>query len=414
MCPSHNHVIASGFILRSVIHNKDRTCMATIKLKFRPSTVRGKAGTLCYQLCHRQENRQITTDMRIFPEWWDETRRRLVTLPGNEEIITGYHKRTEREMRIVREIIRELDCGGEAYTLSEIINRYRSLPPEPCFLDYLGKEAGRLRENARYGTARNYRRAMESLSTFLNDKDIPFSALDSALVRRYEAWLRGRKVDRNSCSFYMRVLRAAYNKGVREGLATQDFPFGGVYTGVARTPKRAVDGETVLALQRLDLSVSPALALSRDLFVFGYCARGMTFVDMAYLRKENVSEGRFTYRRHKTGQRLTIRVEPCMEAILKLYTRARPESPYVFPILTDTDPERAYRQYRTGLNYHNRKLKRLGGLLGIPLPCPPIRRATAGPPPRVTVACHWLSSAREWDIAAKRLRLFIWILWTMP
>lgn len=245
--------------------------MATIKLKFRPSTVRGKAGTLCYQLCHRQENRQITTDMRIFPEWWDETRRRLVTLPGNEEIITGYHKRTEREMRIVREIIRELD-----------------------------------------------------------------------------------------------------------------------------------------------LSVSPALALSRDLFVFGYCARGMTFVDMAYLRKENVSEGRFTYRRHKTGQRLTIRVEPCMEAILKLYTRARPESPYVFPILTDTDPERAYRQYRTGLNYHNRKLKRLGGLLGIPLPCPPIRRATAGPPPRVTVACHWLSSAREWDIAAKRLRLFIWILWTMP
>ena len=201
---------------------------------------------------------------------------------------------------------------------------------------------------------------------------------------------------------------------MREGLATQDFPFGGVYTGVARTPKRAVDGETVLALQRLDLSVSPALALSRDLFVFGYCARGMTFVDMAYLRKENVSEGRFTYRRHKTGQRLTIRVEPCMEAILKLYTRARPESPYVFPILTDTDPERAYRQYRTGLNYHNRKLKRLGGLLGIPLPCPPIRRATAGPPPRVTVACHWLSSAREWDIAAKRLRLFIWILWTMP
>ena len=38
--------------------------MATIKLKFRPSTVQGKAGTLCYQLCHRQENRQITTDMR--------------------------------------------------------------------------------------------------------------------------------------------------------------------------------------------------------------------------------------------------------------------------------------------------------------------------------------------------------------
>ena len=100
--------------------------MATIKLKFRPSTVQGKAGTLCYQLCHRQENRQITTDMRIFPEWWNETKRELVTVPGNERVLTAYRKRAEKEMRDIREIIRELDCSGETYTLSEILNRYRS------------------------------------------------------------------------------------------------------------------------------------------------------------------------------------------------------------------------------------------------------------------------------------------------
>ena len=100
--------------------------MATIKLKFRPSTVQGKAGTLCYQLCHRQENRQITTDMRIFPEWWNETKRELVAVPGNERVLTAYRKRAEKEMRDIREIIRELDCSGETYTLSEILNRYRS------------------------------------------------------------------------------------------------------------------------------------------------------------------------------------------------------------------------------------------------------------------------------------------------
>lgn len=108
--------------------------MATIKLKFRPSTVQGKAGTLCYQLCHRQENRQITTDMRIFPEWWNETKRELVAVPGNERVLTAYRKRAEKEMRDIREIIRELDCSGETYTLSEILNRYRSLPSEPGFL----------------------------------------------------------------------------------------------------------------------------------------------------------------------------------------------------------------------------------------------------------------------------------------
>ena len=121
--------------------------MATIKLKFRPSTVQGKAGTLCYQLCHRQENRQITTDMRIFPEWWNETKRELVAVPGNERVLTAYRKRAEKEMRDIREIIRELDCSGETYTLSEILNRYRSLPSEPGFLYYMKKEMETLWEN---------------------------------------------------------------------------------------------------------------------------------------------------------------------------------------------------------------------------------------------------------------------------
>ena len=286
--------------------------MATIKLKFRPSTVQGKAGTLCYQLCHRQENRQITTDMRIFPEWWNETKRELVTVPGNERVLTAYRKRAEKEMRDIREIIRELDCSGETYTLSEILNRYRSLPSESGFLYYMKKEMETLWENGQYGTSRNYRRALNSFSTFLDGNDIPFSSLDSALACRYEAWLWQQRVARNSSSFYMRILRAVYNKAVKQGIAVQTFPFREVYTGVARTSKRAVDEETILKLQRIDLSDSPALALSRDMFVFSYCARGMAFVDMAYLKKENVDSVRITYCRHKTGQYLTLHIEPCM------------------------------------------------------------------------------------------------------
>ena len=185
----------------------------------------------------------------------------------------------------------------------------------------------------------------------------------------------------------MRILRAVYNKAVRQGLALQTFPFREVYTGVARTSKRAVDEETILKLQRIDLSDSPALALSRDMFVFSYCARGMAFVDMAYLKKENVDSGRITYCRHKTGQYLTLHIEPCMAAILERYGRVYPESPYLFPILTDEQPDQAYRQYRTGLNYHNRKLKRLGKLLGEPLPLS-----------SYTPRHSWATAARNHDV----------------
>lgn len=68
--------------------------------------------------------------------------------------------------------------------------------------------------------------------------------------------------------------------------------------------------------------------------------------------------------RHKTGQRLIVRIEPLIEEIIKRYEPSVRNSPYLFPIITSNDPEEAFRQYQTALGYHNRKLKKLGKLTG--------------------------------------------------
>ena len=39
--------------------------MATVKVKFRPSSVAGKAGRIYYQVAHRGRIRQIATRFRI-------------------------------------------------------------------------------------------------------------------------------------------------------------------------------------------------------------------------------------------------------------------------------------------------------------------------------------------------------------
>ncbi len=143
--------------------------------------------------------------------------------------------------------------------------------------------------------------------------------------------------------------------------------FRGVYKGIDRTRKRAADEDLVVRLLSLDLSSSAALALARDLFVFSYCTRGMAFVDVAFLRKDDVRDGVISYVRRKTGQRLTVGLEPCIELIMKRYDVETADSPYVFPIITSENPEVAYTQYQIALNYHNRKLKRIASLLGEPL-----------------------------------------------
>lgn len=46
--------------------------MASIKVKFRPSTARGREGSIFYQVIHGRIARQIKTGYRIFDSEWDK------------------------------------------------------------------------------------------------------------------------------------------------------------------------------------------------------------------------------------------------------------------------------------------------------------------------------------------------------
>ena len=58
--------------------------MATVKIKFRPSSVDGKEGTVYYQVIHVRVARQISTSYRLFPAEWDKRRARIVAAPSDE------------------------------------------------------------------------------------------------------------------------------------------------------------------------------------------------------------------------------------------------------------------------------------------------------------------------------------------
>jgi integrase len=160
----------------------------------------------------------------------------------------------------------------------------------------------------------------------------------------------------------MRVLRAVYNRAVEEDLCTRQYPFKNVYTGISKTVKRAVDEETIIRIKALDLSKFPVLVLARDLFMFSFYTRGMSFVDMANLTDDNLKAGYLIYTRSKTSQKLTIRTEPCMDEIIARYRDLR-LSPFLLPIYhsESRDPVGALRTY-------NKRLVRISRLLGLEKP----------------------------------------------
>ena len=334
----------------------------SVKVKFRTSRVPGKAGSIYYQVTHDRQVRRIATRIRILPAWWDAAAGHILPLPGEASVI---RLRIDGDVALLLRIVRDLTLERRPYTADEIVARFRTPHRDVSVLAFLRGQIARLTSEGRLGTARNYTRTLRSFSGFLGGGELPFAAFTERLVEEYNAYLLRRGVVRNTVSFYMRILRSVYNKAVRRRLAEPASPFGGVYTGVDRTRKRAIDERLIARLKSLDLPVSGALPLARDLFVFSYCMRGMAFVDMAFLRKKDMRDGAIHYVRRKTGQRMTVHLEPCMREIIGRYAPRTRDTPYLFPVLTAEDPARAYAQYQVALNYYNRLLKKLASLLGL-------------------------------------------------
>ncbi len=103
--------------------------------------------------------------------------------------------------------------------------------------------------------------------------------------------------------------------------------------------------------------------------------RGMNFIDLAFLEKTCIQEGRIRYKRRKTkrGQSVKefdIKILDEAQEIISYYIDRKSKSPYVFPILDDCynlkDEKRLYKMYMSKLSNHNRRLLTIGKMIGLP------------------------------------------------
>lgn len=336
--------------------------MVKIKVKLRPSSIEGKAGSIYYYVSHNRKVRHIRTNIRIQPDKWDWKRQCIAPDGTNAARIQN---RIDSDRAALRRIIQQLESARQDFTPNDIVALFRAPERQVGALAFLREQAEVLIRSNKYGTARNYLHSINMLSEFLDGHEIQFSEFTPQFVEQYSSYLLRRGIRRNSLSFYMRVLRAVYNKAMRRGYTEQTFPFRDVYTSVDHTRKRAVNEDLISRLIQLDLSHKAAFSYARDIFLFCLYTRGMAFIDMAYLQKADIQNGIIRYTRHKTGQQLIVRVEPCIQAIIDRYANAVPHSPYVFPVLRDEDSATSFQRYKNELRSYNYRLSRLSRMLGL-------------------------------------------------
>ena len=235
-----------------------------------------------------------------------------------------------------------------------------------------------LLKNGQYRTSLHYKATLNSFKRYRDNKDIALKEIDADVMHSYEAYLHHTaEVCKNTSSFYLRILRATYNKAVAKGLTPQQHPFTDVYTGIAPTRKRAIPTEDVSQIKSLQSvkDLTPKEEMARDAFLMSFYLRGISFIDLAHLRKSDLKDGYLHYTRSKTRQRLTIRWEDEMQELLEKYQAQTASSPYLFPFLIDDENKkqdktidkmqeevRLYHNAEVRISYH---LRKLGAKIGI-------------------------------------------------
>ena len=337
--------------------------MTSIKVKFRYSTVEGKEGSIYFQIIHNRVVRQLNTDYKIYEtEWYAEAESVMVT--GNRSnILLGIRERLEWDIARLEKVICQLETERRRYTADDVITVFHKMTKEASLFTFMHGVIAQLKQLGKIRTSETYTATLKSFMVFREEQDVPLDGITSDLMLLYEAYLKARGVRMNTISFYMRILRAVYNRAVEKGLAEQN-PCRHVYTGVDKTVKRAIPIKIIKALKELDLSVKPSLDFARDMFMFSFYTRGMSFVDMAYLKKSDLQNDILTYRRRKTGQELSIKWEKCMAEIVAKYPDNHIN--YLLPIIKEKENER--KQYDNALHLVNYRLKDLSKILKLQRP----------------------------------------------
>ena len=262
-------------------------------------------------------------------------------------------------------IIEAFDRSMHDYSSDDIIREFQNTGKEVSFFSFLESVIVRLQQLGHTGTAKNYHAALGSFKRFRNNEDIPIERIDQITMEDYQAYLKSTGLTPNSISFYTRILRAVYNRAVEQELTKDRKPFRTVFTGTEKTLKRAISIGDIRRIRNLDLSLKPGLEFARDIFLFLFFCRGMSFIDAAFLKKPDIQNGILTYRRHKTGQVLHIKIIKPIKGVIDRYSSK--DLPYLLPIVTRPNRDER-KQYETTLRRINNSLKLIADMVKLPIP----------------------------------------------
>lgn len=320
------------------------------------------------RLSHFRKTTSISLGQSVPQEYWDEKNEKI------KKAFSGTSSVSKLNNRLLKEKTRAIDIVNDLYenkklnflTVLQLKSRIVKTVSNDSFYEYSLRLVKELNDAKHFGNANTYYAITKVLKKFHDRNDLKFNDVNYDFLKRFESWHFSRGNSVNGLSAYMRTIRAIYNKAIKSGIISKDaYPFTNYKIKTAPTEKRAIDINSLKSILLLKLDEKDNLFHYRNYFLTSYMLYGISFIDMAFLKLENIIDNRIKFQRRKTSRPYDIKVTSQLRELLSFYLKDKIKSDFIFPIITRDTFELQYKDVLWARKRYNKGLKEIARLCNI-------------------------------------------------
>ena len=340
----------------------------TISLDKRKVKINGTFPILL-RISHKRKTISIPTGFSVLDSEWDN-KRKIVrsTYKGIDTPSRLNNLLLAQKSEYLTKITKLYEAGKlDTLSVSELKQHLLEGQAAGCqFLEYTKKQIELLKTSGRFGSARGYYSMYLMVNKFRKEKDIPFEEITATFLKRLEADFLSRGNSLNGLAAQLRAFRAVYNKAIQDKLIDgASYPFKDYHIRKTPTVKRAISSDAIQSIMSLALENDNPCFHARNYFLFSYLTFGMNFSDIAWLKKENIVEGRIKYVRQKTKKVYDIKIVDALNPIIDYYAKGKKPEDFIFPIIKRQSPAERDKDVLWARKTYNKKLKDIAEQCGI-------------------------------------------------
>ncbi|WP_300433730.1 site-specific integrase [Christiangramia sp.] len=297
-----------------------------------------KEDTLVYLFFNYQYKRfKYSTGEKILPKFWNPSKQRAKETRKFREY-PEFNARLNLFENAINTVFRRLLNDGvqpnnpllkenlEAELSGKVLQN-KKITLFKFIQEYIEESKG----NKKLGTIKVYNTTFNYLEKYAKatQKDIDFDTINLSFYNRYIKYLTvDNNLSDNTAGKHIKTIKTFMNEATDRGLNENlDFKKRKFKTIREESDSIYLTNAELEKFEKLDLSSSPKLEKTRDLFLIG-CYTGLRFSDFTQIKPENIldNNSKIQIRTQKTGERVTIPLHKTVRKILAKYDNQLPKA----------------------------------------------------------------------------------------